>query len=312
MPRSGSRPPAGEVKLIGRFRVPTLAPMIELAVTTEQVVRIRETPYRRATLRGVPGKHADLIIIERLLTGRRRAEHEVPVLEVTDRADPLGPAWQPVLEVGFKAGRYDGAIRRRYALRLFRAPAAAGLSLADLRVVEDGPDWLEIIIAPRDAPALIDRWPRLRADLDDYDLSRIAGWHWRNYYRHLTDEDQTRLICDQWEQEVRASGIADDWTLSEANQAASRMLYEYSRALGWRKLTRAMKQRLGIDPDAITRQWWPEAELTQLYIDMGYPATGCGEGSTTAAREGHWPALDEPLTAAEALELEFDEAYPMR
>lgn len=310
MPRSGSRAPAGDVKLIGRFRVPSLRPLIAVAHTTEQIVRIRETRYRRALLRGVPGRHADLIIMERLLEGTRR-EADVPVIEVTDRSDPIGPAWQPVLEIATKAGRYDGAIRRRYALRLFQRGCANDLSLADLRVSADGDDWMEILVLPRDAPALIDRWPRLRARLDDYDLSRVAGWHWRRYFRHLKDQDGTREECDKWAAVARSSGQSAHWTLSEANQAASRMLYDFSRGLGWRKLTRSMKERLGIDPNTVTRQWWRADELTQLYVDRGYQAHGCGEGTMSAAHTGHWPGLDGPLTDAEVLELEFDEAYPM-
>lgn len=311
MPRSGSRAPAGAVNLVGQFRVPTLAPLLDCAVLTAQSVNIRKARYVRATLRGVPAKHADLIIAEPLAQRMPRRANAVPVIEITDREDPLGPAWSAVIEVATKSGRYDGAVRRRYALRLFHQQAAAALPLADLRVTPDGDDWIEVLILPRDRPAIIDRWPRLRADLDDYDLARVAGWQWRHYYRHLTDQDRTREACDAWAAEARASGIANDWTLSEANQAASRMLYAFSRALGWRKLTRQMKDRLGIGPE-VTRQWWPEAELTQLYVDMGFPATGCGEGSTSAAQTGHWPGLDEPMTDAEALELEFDEAYPMR
>jgi hypothetical protein len=313
-----SYPTERAVQTIGRWRVPSLDALLAQAVPTKQIVRIRGTAYTRATLRGVPAKHADMIILDRLLASRQRPERTAPVLEVTDRGDYLGPAWQPVVEVASKAGRYDGAVRRRYALRLFDAASAAALPLADLRVVEDGPDWIEVMILPRDAPAIIDRWPRLRADLSDYELWRIWAWHYARYYSFLgldtADEpSELKQHALAWAAEAEQSGAAGDWTLSEANQAASRNLYRLARDLGWVKLTLRERDALGMPVTA--GQWHPEAEIAPRRAALaGYgDLTGCGEATLTAAATGHWPALFEPdLTDAEVLELEYDEAYCQR
>lgn len=299
---------AGSVQLIGKWRIDDVRPLLALAEYTGDDAQIRRTLYRRATLRGVPGKHADMIVADSCTpTGPK-----VPVLEVTDRGDQqLPPGWLPVLELADKAGRYNRAVRRRYAIRPFMRKEALALPLARLRIDGSDPEWLEIMIAPIEAPAIVDRFPRLRSDLEDYDLQRVAGWHWRRWFTHLRDQDGAREACDAWAAEVRSSGLADSWTIAEANRAASRMLYRFSRDLGWRKLTARERERLGLGVDA--PQWWHTDALAGIYAAMGhYHATGCGDASLIAASQGHWPALDGPLTDGEIIELEFDEAYPMR
>lgn len=283
------------VVLVGRWRFDNVLTLLQIAEYTGDNASIRRTIYRRATLRGVPGKHVDMLIADRY-------SHSKP---------ELSTAWVPVLELVNKKGRYDHAVRRRYAIRPFMRQEALALPMARLRIDESDPEWIEIMIVPVDTPAIVDRFPRLRSALDDYDLQRIAGWHWRRWFTHLTDEDGTRHACDCWAAEMRASGDADQWTLAEANRSASRMLYRLSRELGWRKLTAREREKLGMSADS--PQWHKTDDLSAIYADRGnYNATGCGEATLTAAGQGHWPSLDDPATEIESLELEFDRAYSMK
>jgi hypothetical protein len=295
------------VSTLARYRVNLPARYLGLLERTHDPVRIRKTLYGRYTFRGVPGREVDVIIAEAALAHR---DDDAVVLEVSDqRPHQLPPALQDVvLEVGEKAGKYDGALRRRYAIRQWPRDRLDEIPWADLRILhedaEDGqPGALVVIVRPRDGgPTITDQFRVLRGNLEGYDLSRIIGWHWRRYFTHLTDQDRVRAFANAWEAEVTASGEAASWTLAEANRAASRALYRLSREIGWRKLTAEERAALGFPPDA--GQWQREAEVAARYS-----ATGCGEATLMAAATGRWRTGegDESLTEAEVIEMEFDE-----
>lgn len=313
------------VSLLGRYRVQVGDHHLRQFVQTEQVVRLRPrrgpaVEYIRHTLRGVPGRHADAIIARSLMPGEA-------VLDVADYTSPVcGPGFQDcVLELGQKAGRYDGAKRRRYALRRFPRHDLEALPRAELRIIAqpaegDEPGRMTLIVRPwaDDQAPIVDEWPMLRTDLCDYELWRVWAWQYARYYSFIglttraTDEAPSEVYthAQSWAA-LNAEAAASDWTLAEANQSASRDLYRLARELGWRKLTRREKDRLGIDQDA--PQWWRQDRLVELYAAWEHhSATGCGKSSLVAASDGHWPAADAPLTELEALELEFDDGYSMR
>ena len=230
---------------VARYRVPTAAPLLDMLEATEDRVRIRGTPYRRFTLRGVPGREADVIVAERILADRAAA-----VVDVTDqRPQKLPPANQDVvIDLGNRAGHYDRAIRRRYAVRHFTAgPQLDAIERANIRVVPDG-DRLIVMIQPHgSATAHVDTFRRLKSDLRDYQMGRIWSWHYWRYYRFLGLEPEDVIArAKSWEAIAEAEGRRHDWTLAEANRAASRDLYRLARDLGWCKLTAREKDALGI------------------------------------------------------------------
>lgn len=322
--------------LIARYRVDLPAHYLSLLERTEDPVRIRGTRYARYTFRGVPGRIADVIVAEAIerhayeareatLAERHARTPDLSVvLDVSDqRPQALPPALADVvLELGDRAGKFDGAVRRRYALRYFSdAAAREAIPRAKLRIIReedqdarDGRGSLLVIVRPEDGSAPhVDDLRMLRSDLEDYALARVAGWHWRRFYPFLTDQEQMRAWCDAWAAEVQASGEANRWTLAEANRAASRALYRLARDLGWTKLTADQRAELGY-PDG-AGQWQRSDEVGALIArirSIGSP-TGCGEGTLTAAATGHWPALDaQDATDAELMQLDFDLAYQSR
>lgn len=283
------------VTRIGRYRVTLPAAFLPLLERTEDRVRIRKTPYDRFTFRGVPGRLCDVIVAEAVL--RHRHDERI-VVEVSDQRpheafnldDPEFASL--VMEVGEKIGKFDGAHRRRYAVR--PPPAAAELAeipWADVRIVADESE-IMLVVRPRDGTApIVDTFARLRTALEGYDMERIVLWHGRRYFTHLPYDELVQAAKD-WGLEVTATNAAASWTLAEANRSASRFLYRLSRSLGWRKLT--AREREACHMGADSPQWRNEADLARAYGDLlGYSPTGAGEATLTAAATGHWPEHSE-------------------
>ena len=152
-----------------------------------------------------------------------------------------------------------------------------------------------VVVRPRngDAP-IVDTWARQRSVQAGDDLSKIIGHHWRSWYTHLTDQDQMREFCDGWERELLFDSRWGDYTLAEINRMASRALYRLSRDLGWRKLTREERARLGLSQHA--KQWQHESTLAPLMAARGMNSlNGIG-------------VSDDPEMEAEADEFEILEA----
>lgn len=216
------------------------------------------TRCRQGTIRGVPAKRVDFVVDENLQDG---------------------PA---VLEVGAKTGMFDGATRCRFALRaplpgLVGAvhPPEGRLSLAfsptrvEVRVALDGEG--------EAAEHRTYTFERARYTLDvSKSLRHMVMWHWQRYYRHLSLAQAARVACD--------FAVAAGTSLTEANRAASRALYEASREVGWRKLTLREQRKFGV-----TGQW-------HLVVQLGSP-TGCGEYTLSAARCSNFPTIDSRINA---------------
>ncbi|MGH8569584.1 MAG: hypothetical protein ACREXU_16655, partial [Gammaproteobacteria bacterium] len=134
------------ITIIARYLVHLPRRYLALLESTQDSVRIRGTRYRRFTFRGVPARRCDVIVAESLMAHRR--EPEEVVLEITDGAgDALGQEYaECVLEIGDKVGRYDGAVRRRYAIRVFTDHSRLiVLPRADLKIMADETELLVMV-----------------------------------------------------------------------------------------------------------------------------------------------------------------------
>lgn len=226
-----------------------------LEATHDNVIVGRRT-LRRYTLRGVPARRVDVLVDEEAIAAER----------------PL------CLEVGEKAGRYDGAIRRRYTVRrhapsLDAPPCEIAVSASDTLVSID--------FSPSYGVPWFERFDRLPSDLQAYNLARVCMWHARRYYTHLrVEEDCVGEFADAWAADARASGESDTWTLAEANRAASRALYRLSRSLGWRKLTLRERTKLGLHAES---QWVSDEVVARAWERLG-SLTGCGDETIEQAR----------------------------
>lgn len=287
------------VSIQARYLVKLPAQFLSLVDRTQDPVRIHGTRYSRYTFRGVPGRLCDLIVADCLESHRQ--EPESVVLEISDqRPHELSPAHADlVMEIGIKKGKYDGSERRRYALRYFREKDLGGIEQADLRLVATEEELL-VIVRPRDGSApIVDTWPRLRSFQVGDDLSKIIGHHWRSWYTHLTDQEQMREFCDQWESEMLLDSRWAGYTLAEINRKASRDLYRLSRDLGYRKLTRDDKLRLGLD--LYSAQWQHEDVLLPLMAARGINALN-------AIGVSDDPSMEAEADEYEMIQAEFDAA----
>ena len=194
-----------------------------------------------------------------------------------------------VLEVGRKAGRYDGAERtrlvvrsRRQGMELARAVSLrwqetdVGLTLAVLDIVSTDTLWTA-------------SYRRLRSELVQDGLVRIVQWHARRYYRMVDTPD----AVDEATAEVEAAAPP---TITAANRAASRALYRLATEAGWRNLTARQQTRLGL-----TGQWHREDTLIAAYERLHGVRQTVGDWTldASAGPEAHairarpWRADDE-------------------
>lgn len=234
-------------RLAGEF-----IPGAELESTHQTVHLSRYVSGTRYTLRGIPASRVDVVVCE------RRDPRDVPVLEHVR-----------------KRGRYDGAERDRLTLRYYPTHQANGLVEVELDYDSLGSDEpVELIITRTDTREvlLLRDYPRLRSELEGYQLARIVMWHWRRYYCHLTDGDEIRVLADSW----AAEHSDERWTLAEANRSASRLLYRHSRDLGWRKLTARERAKYHAHTQWVRQEWVAEQ------IGLAH-ASGTGQYTRDAA-----------------------------
>ncbi|MGH8709719.1 MAG: hypothetical protein ACREVA_00095 [Burkholderiales bacterium] len=250
------------ITLLGRYRVSLRPAYLSLLEKTTDSVSIRGTPYERFTWRGVPGKYCDVIIARSIYEHRYEGESVLDISEQKPTALP--EKWKEcALELGRKAAKYDRIKRLRYAIRRWPKDRIRNLPRADLRICLNPPEEtsvhgsITIIVRPESGPAHVDEFACLRSELEGSELARIPGWHWRKFFTHLTDQDGMREWCDGWGA-VNAE-LSKDWTLSEANQQASRDLYRLSRQLGWRKMT--VRERLAHGLTEDSPQWQRADEM---------------------------------------------------
>lgn len=222
----------------------------------------RTTRCQRFNFVGVPAKRLDVLVQDKMTT--------------TDTI---------VCEVVRKEGRFDGAIRTRLCLRRL-VPGYQTNGKASLSVLLRGDE--ATVTFTRGTDVLWSgSFPRLRAAAYQSRARELVMWHWSRYFRHL-DSAVAEKVAD-------SLVIADGSTITSANREASNRLYEESVALGWRKLTRRERERLGYPPDA--GQWQRERDVAvrrAARAGLDHPSgTGehtrgaaCGPESALLAAEG--------------------------
>jgi hypothetical protein len=177
-----------------------------------------------------------------------------------------------VCEVSEKEGRYDGSVRTRIAFR--RRCDGMDLDASTIAAEDDGTDLVITVTLPSGTWTSRHRILRAMASESLGAARDIVLWHWSRYYRHLSaetaDSVASRLV------------IAPGTTITSANRLASALLYEESRAIGWRKLTRRERTRLGYGEDA--GQW---QRTDDVYARRG-ERTGCGDYTIDSARGVHY------------------------
>lgn len=259
------------VVIENRFTIPgdNLPGLMEHLEVTEDPERIRGARYLRFTLRGVPAKRCDVIVLAAIAARLQAGE---PI----DRT--------VLFEAVRKSGKYDGGVRRRYAVRrLGQRDEREASATHSLRVVAQGGIVYVNVRRTDDVVEISEIYDQLRADLDGYNLARVPGWQWRRYFTHLTDQDEMRAFCDAWAVEV--AEVAQGWTLAEANRHASRALYRLSVELGWCKLPLGARVRL-FGPEGADMPQWQRRDEVVLPAIAAYRcarATGCGEATHRAA-----------------------------
>ena len=234
--------------LLGQDPRETILPHME---STSEQVWAGKYLCDRFTFQGVPGKKVDVLV------------------ENNPRFDTWG------LQVVEKIGRFDGAIRRRYCFRT--VPASEKDWWTGEMSLKKTEGHISLSIQPVAGDIFTETWECLRANLDDYNIARVWMWHYRRFYHHLwdcLDNEQAKDLADQWCHSVYESGEAQNWTLAEANRAASRDLYKTSREMGWTKLTKRERSRFGLES---AQQWHPTDKIDALRKSCKGHPTGCGE-----------------------------------
>lgn len=249
----------------------TLAPLWEPIGPT--VWLSRECRCQRLALVGVPAKRVDIVADYRLLDGT---------------ADPQSGI---LVEVGEKAGRFDGSVRTRLTVRAMRTGDLEGRYYADetgsCRVITTGSLHVEALDPGERTPhgvislALSDEtgavvwtedYARLRPELaTDQDSARLLGWHATRYFTHLPWEE-VQALADSWSPTPGCS-------LAQANREAERALYRLSRDLGWHKTTLRERRKLGLD----SASWVASSTYDAAQARLGHP-TGASEATLLAAR----------------------------
>lgn len=205
----------------------------------------------RYNLIGVPARHLDVLVQDGL-----------------EGADGL-----VALEVVRKEGKFDGSVRTRLCLRrIVPGYQTHGEATLTVRLVDAD----AIVTLARGADVLWSgTFPRLRAAAYQRRARELVMWHWSRYFRHL-DSAVAEQVAD-------GLAIADGSTITSANREASNRLYEESVALGWKKLTRRERDKLGYPADA--GQWQRESDVAMrraVRAGLDHPS-GTGEHTRGAA-----------------------------
>jgi hypothetical protein len=217
-----------------------------LEETEDYVWLSRTIRCRKYTIRGVPARLVDVVIAENL----EQYPH-----------DPM------TVELSHKVGRYDGAIRDRICIRRRQMHQVKDWARVDFTITLDA-SAIDMISRLRIGNELRN-YPTLRSEMNDYSIARIIMWHWRRYYLHLVDGDAIRQLADQWAAEVAAMPERPNWTLAEANRAASRRLYKYSRDEGWKKLTLRERERHGLRAQWVREEIYADAVNKRIGNALG-------------------------------------------
>lgn len=185
----------------------------QLETMDQRIYLTKRVSGPRYSFRGVPSSRVDIVVAD-------------------DVRAPKDPRDIIVLEICRKTGKYSGNVRHRWVLRRLKHHQGAGLPAYSSIPVNETAENLHFEVDMGYS------YPRLREQLDGYQVARIVMWHYRRYYSHLSEhEPEVRALADAFD--------PGDVTLAEANRLASRCLYDLSREMGWRKLTLKEREKLG-------------------------------------------------------------------
>jgi len=227
-------------------------------VTTQDRLRVH-------TLRGVPGKHADVLLPDL-----------VPVA-LDGTGDRI---W--VCEIGPKIGSYDGAKRWRLAFRPWpfvwdesRSPRPTNMNPGPGQVsVEEHGDQCAVIAMYQGGGFWAQAFPCLRYSVEPGPRKGVLLHQWDAHFRFLPGDDVRQLaeMYDLWPDVIAATDIV------VLNRIASSALYQMATGLGWRKLTLREKRKHGIGPEC---PQWIRSDDMRLRQN-GNPA-GVGDYTARAA-----------------------------
>lgn len=240
-------------RLIHRFVCPVdFLSRLELEETGKRVHINRSTVGVVCTARGVPAKRVDFVI---------------PTYDFVLN--------EGIVEIGIKAGMYDGTQRTRITARSMDSMDSAQVQMLPRGRIEIQFSTNIMIVTMYDAEGCAiwtGRYERARYTLDPaLRPGQIIGWHAQHYYQHLTDAQRGEAVA--------TFQIPPGSSITEANRMASRHLYLLSRQYGWRKFTQRERSKV---PGLTSGQWHHESEL----VSLGYSPTGVGEYSLRSASGG--------------------------
>lgn len=211
---------------------------------------------RRHTIRGVAGMVVDCLLPDVVAADRHYA-----------------------LEIGRKADSHESHVRWRLTVRTWVAlwtpghPQDAGHPGPGQLRCEDDDEGIIVLATWYGGGFWAQRWAQHRWIPETGDRRAILLWHYQHWYRWLPAED-VHALADYWACLPHTQEATDIVVL---NRTASAALYDLAIQLGWRKLTRREKDRLGLGPQA--RSWHRAEQIAALRGD----ASGTGEYTRRAA-----------------------------
>lgn len=215
---------------------------------------IGRTKYTHAALRGIPRRLVSILIPEtELVVGEKY-----------------------LIEIGIKIGKYSGNTRKQITIRdLNRTPVDSipGIIYNDSTLIcwAVGDTGVVAIQSQFDQTELkIFKGKLLRTECitTQEGVRKIIAWHWTRYYTHLKHDEV---------QDVLLSFVPiQDETLTACNRRASRVLYQRSKELGWKKMTKREREKYQLDGS----QWQKISTVESRLMS----ATGCGEFTLKSAR----------------------------
>jgi hypothetical protein len=225
-------------------------------VTTHEKLRVH-------TLRGVSGSKADVLLPDSMVYARLY-----------------------VLEIGRKADSFEGFLRHRLCVRSWphaleegRTPSLMWPGPGSLRI-EEQDEHLAVIALYWGGGMWACRWPQVRYKIDTQDIRGILLHHWKNWFRHVPEEE-ARSLAEVWAILPHTLAQTDICVL---NRTASVALYDLSRNLGWRKLTLLDRRRHGIPDD---HYQWIRSDSPLLRRRLLGTKTGAGEYTERVAGGDH-------------------------
>lgn len=181
-------------------------------------------------------------------------------------------------EVGRISGQYDKHVKDRITLRAIptvgsgnkakcfsaknQQEEAQGKLKVEVKEVVNTNDRKLVVklFTVEDVLAWEGGYHLLRVGTNSETPAKILMWHYGKWFRHLAVEHHQEVVL-----------VADSWvpvsdSLASQNREAERVLYNLSTSLGFVKLPKKVRDRLGIDP-LHTKQWYTQTQVDMMRLD---------------------------------------------